>query len=103
MGLIKSAADLAYTFRFLALLVTPFKKTKAYEKGIIDENGKRLKKPPFSLILSAAPPQEDADLLTQMTCIPSLARDSAIVRPIPRPAPVTRAILDFVFSSLICF
>ena len=50
MGLIKSAADLAYTFRFLALLVTPFNKTKAYEKGIIDENGKRLKKPPFSLI-----------------------------------------------------
>ena len=50
MGLIKSAADLAYTFRFLALLVTPFDKTKAYEKGIIDENGKRLKKPPFSLI-----------------------------------------------------
>jgi len=50
MGLIKSAADLAYTFRFLALLVTPFEKTKAYEKGIIDENGKRLKKPPFSLI-----------------------------------------------------
>ena len=50
MGLIKSAADLAYTFRFLALLVTPFKKTKAYEKGIIDENGKRLKKPPFSSI-----------------------------------------------------
>jgi hypothetical protein len=50
MGLIKSAADLAYTFRFLALLVTPFNKTKAYEKGIIDENGKRLKKPPFSSI-----------------------------------------------------
>jgi len=50
MGLIKSAADLAYTFRFLALLVTPFKKTKAYEKGIIDENGKRIKKPPFSSI-----------------------------------------------------
>ena len=50
MGLIKSAADLAYTFRFIALLVTPFKKTKAYEKGIIDENGKRIKKPPFSSI-----------------------------------------------------
>ena len=50
MGLIKSAADLAYTFRFLALLVTPFKKTKAFEKGIIDEFGKRLKKPPFSSI-----------------------------------------------------
>jgi hypothetical protein len=50
MGLIKSAADLAYTFRFLALLVTPFEKTKAFEKGIIDEFGKRLKKPPFSSI-----------------------------------------------------
>ena len=50
MGLIKSAADLAYTFRFLALLVTPFNKTKAFEKGIIDEFGKRLKKPPFSSI-----------------------------------------------------
>ena len=50
MGLIKSAADLAYTFRFLALLVTPFKKTKAFEKGIIDENGKRLKKPPFNTV-----------------------------------------------------
>ena len=50
MGLIKSAADLAYTFRFLALLVTPFNKTKAFEKGIIDENGKRLKKPPFTSI-----------------------------------------------------
>ena len=35
MGLIKSAADLAYTFRFLALLVTPFNKTKAFEKGIM--------------------------------------------------------------------
>ena len=50
MGLIKSAADIAYTFRFLALLVTPFDKTKAFEKGIIDEKGKRLVKPPFSKI-----------------------------------------------------
>ena len=48
MGLIKSAADIAYTFRFLALLVTPFEKTKAFETGIIDEKGKRIKKPPFS-------------------------------------------------------
>ena len=47
MGLIKSAADLAYTFRFLALLVTPFNKTKAFEKGIIDEFGKRLKETSF--------------------------------------------------------
>lgn len=43
MGLIKRAGDLVYTFRFLTLLVTPFDKTKAYEAGIIDENGKRLK------------------------------------------------------------
>lgn len=43
MGLIKQAGDLVYTFRFLTLLVTPFDKTKAYEVGIIDENGKRLK------------------------------------------------------------
>jgi len=48
MGLIKSAADIAYTFRFLALLVTPFEKTKAFETGIIDEKGKRIKRPPFS-------------------------------------------------------
>ena len=43
MGLIKRAGDLVYTFRFLTLLVTPFDKTKAYEAGIIDEDGKRLK------------------------------------------------------------
>lgn len=43
MGLIKQAGDLVYTFRFLTLLVTPFDKTKAYEVGIIDENGKRRK------------------------------------------------------------
>lgn len=43
MGLIKRAGDLVYTFRFLTLLVTPFDKTKAYEAGIIDANGKRLK------------------------------------------------------------
>jgi len=43
MGLIKQAGDLVYTFRFLSLLVTPFDKTKAYEAGIIDENGKKRK------------------------------------------------------------
>ncbi len=50
MGLIKTAGDLVYTFRFLTLLVTPFIKTQAFKKGIIDEKGKRLKKPPFSSI-----------------------------------------------------
>lgn len=43
MGIIKRAGDLVYTFRFLTLLVTPFNKTKAFEAGIIDENGKRNK------------------------------------------------------------
>lgn len=43
MGLIKQAGDLVYTFRFLTLLTTPFDKTKAYEVGIIDENGKKRK------------------------------------------------------------
>lgn len=43
MGIIKQAGDLVYTFRFLNLLVTPFNKTKAYEYGIIDGNGKRIK------------------------------------------------------------
>tara|TARA_B100000579_G_scaffold387539_1_gene360021 strand:+ start:279 stop:866 length:588 start_codon:yes stop_codon:yes gene_type:complete len=41
MSILKRAADLVYTFRFLKLLVTPFNKTKAFELGIIDENGKR--------------------------------------------------------------
>ena len=41
MGIVKRAADLAYTFRFLKLLVTPFEKTKAFELGIIDKAGKR--------------------------------------------------------------
>lgn len=43
MAVIKQTADLIYTFRFLTLLVTPFDKTKAYEKGIIDEKGKKRK------------------------------------------------------------
>jgi len=43
MGMIQRAGDLIYTFRFLTLLVTPFEKTKAFELGIIDEEGKRIK------------------------------------------------------------
>lgn len=45
MGFIKKAGDLVYTFRFLALLVTPFEKTKAFELGLIDKDGKRTKTP----------------------------------------------------------
>lgn len=43
MGLLKSAADLVYTIRFLKLLVTPFDKTDAYKAGIIDADGNRNK------------------------------------------------------------
>lgn len=43
MGIIKRAGDLVYTFRFLTLLTTPFNKTKAFEAGIIDADGKRNK------------------------------------------------------------
>lgn len=44
MSFIKSATDIYLTYRFIRALVTPFNKTKAYELGIIDENGTPLKK-----------------------------------------------------------
>ena len=44
MGVISRTADLFYAFRFLKLLVTSWNKMGAYEQGIIDENGKNLKK-----------------------------------------------------------
>ena len=43
MGILKSAADLVYTIRFLKLLVTPFKDTEAFKAGIIDEDGNKNK------------------------------------------------------------
>jgi hypothetical protein len=43
MGIIKSAADLVYTFRFLKLLVTPFDETPAFKAGIIDADGVKRK------------------------------------------------------------
>ena len=43
MSLLSRGADLVYTYRFLKILVTPFRETKAYELGLIDENGKRIK------------------------------------------------------------
>ena len=36
------AIDLFVTYRFIKLLVTPFKDTDAYKLGIIDENGNRV-------------------------------------------------------------
>lgn len=41
MGVLKSAADVLYTIRFLKLLTTPFEDTEAYKAGIIDEKGNR--------------------------------------------------------------
>ena len=38
------AVDLFVTYRFLKLLVTPWKKQEAYKQGIIDAKGKALKK-----------------------------------------------------------
>ena len=43
MGILKSAADLVYTIRFLKLLVTPFEKTDAFKAGIIDKDGQKNK------------------------------------------------------------
>lgn len=45
MGILKRAVDTAYTFRFLRLLTMNWEDTKAYELGIIDQDGRRIKKP----------------------------------------------------------
>ena len=47
MGLLRTA-DLLYSLRFLRLLTTPWKKTKAFELGLLDAKGKVLKKPESS-------------------------------------------------------
>ena len=44
MSILSRAADLGYAFRFLKLLTTPWNKLKAYELGIVDENGMNLKR-----------------------------------------------------------
>ena len=41
MGILKRAADLGYTFRFIRMMVMDWKDWDAYKEGIIDENGKR--------------------------------------------------------------
>ncbi len=43
MGLVKRAADLAFTFRFIRMLVMDWKDWDAYKEGIIDGDGKRIK------------------------------------------------------------
>jgi len=44
MGIISRTGDLFYTYKFIKTLTTPWNKTEAYKLGIIDENGKVLKK-----------------------------------------------------------
>jgi len=44
MGLVKRAADLAFTFRFIRMLVLDWKSWDAYKLGIIDDEGNRIKK-----------------------------------------------------------
>lgn len=58
MGILKSAADLVYTIRFLKLLATPMEDTEAFKAGIIDENGKRRKDFDLSLLANKQAYQE---------------------------------------------
>ena len=44
MGLLSKSADLVYTLRFLRLLTTPWEETNAFKLGLIDDQGKKLKK-----------------------------------------------------------
>ena len=44
MGLLSKSADLLYTLRFLRLLTTPWEETNAFKLGLIDNEGKKLKK-----------------------------------------------------------
>lgn len=43
MALVQRAVDIYYTFRFLRQLVTPWNETKAFQLGLIDADGKKLR------------------------------------------------------------
>ncbi len=45
MGLITRSADLIYTLRFLSILTTPWENMPAFKLGLIDKNGKYVRKP----------------------------------------------------------
>lgn len=47
MGIVKRAADLAYTFRLIRMLVMDWTSWDAYKEGVIDEKGKRIKSVPL--------------------------------------------------------
>jgi len=42
---VTSLADTLYAFRFLKMLTTPWEDTDAFKLGIVDDKGKKLKKP----------------------------------------------------------
>ena len=46
-------ADLIFVYNFLKRLVTPFNETKAYQLGIIDDKGKKIRSPQTSDELNA--------------------------------------------------
>lgn len=48
MGILSKTGDLVYTLRFLRLLTTKFEDTNAFKLGLIDKEGKKLKKPETS-------------------------------------------------------
>ena len=50
MGILKTAADLVYTIRFLKLLVTPIEKLGAFKAGIIDKDGNKNKEYPMNTL-----------------------------------------------------
>ena len=43
-GMISGAMNLYFIYKFLRILTTPWEKTDAFKLGVIDENGKILKK-----------------------------------------------------------
>lgn len=45
MAIVQRAVDIYYTFRFLRQLVTPWNETKAFKLGLIDADGKLIRKP----------------------------------------------------------
>lgn len=45
MAIVQRAVDIYYTFRFLRQLVTPWNETKAFKMGLIDADGKLIRKP----------------------------------------------------------
>lgn len=48
MSILSRSADTFYAFRFLRLLTTPWEETGAFKAGIIDKDGKQIKKPETS-------------------------------------------------------